>query len=446
MNLRYMKLCVGGLAAIVAALCGPAAQAEPNAYGCSALDTASALPSVQGLDGVFYRVLADLRMRHPMQDAVMTQMAALSAALETNGTTLIYVTVPTKSQAMPQFLPPIAHDYAFDSATATLVYDDIIDRLTAHGVLAPNILEALAAAPSSIRPFFQADFHWTADGARLAAKAIGDVMKAQPFYSDLPVSEYTTIELAPTAAFSTMRRTLQGLCIDELPRVQAVVYQTEVVAGPDAGVSDIFAGGDDAVQAVLVGTSFSDSYLANFRGFLSEFSGIDVVNYAVTGGNQFGAMTSYLTSHDFTENPPRFLIWENPIYSNLAQYGPDAMDELVAAAGRTCTTPLTVTPSDARSLTADLTSVTIGKDDVIFADLGTGGPREALFTLTTASGITRTALMKRSDRMAASGRFFKPMASFWHSDPTTLTVTFDRPVKDTSTLTVCPSSRKDASQ
>ena len=288
----------------------PAALAEPSSYGCAALETASALPSVEGLDGVFYRVLADLRMRHPMEDAVMAQMGALSQALAKGGTTLIYVAVPTKSQAMPQFLPPLADDYAFDSATATLVYKDIVDRLAAHGVLAPDILTALSAAPPDKPPFFQADFHWTSDGARLAAAAIGDVMRAQPFYADLPKTDYTTTDLAETAAFSTMRRTLQSLCIDELPRVEAVVHQTEAAAGPDAGAADIFAGGTEAIQAVLVGTSFSDSPLGNFAGFLSEQSGLDVVNYAVTGGNQFGGMTSYLTSRDFAENRPRFLIWE----------------------------------------------------------------------------------------------------------------------------------------
>ncbi len=425
-------------------LSGTSAMAEPSAYRCSGLDTQSALPSIEGLNGVFYRVLADLRMRHPMEDAVMDQMAALSEALAAKGTTLIYVTVPTKSQAMPQFLPPAADDYAFDSATATLVYQDIVGRLSARGVLAPDILTALSAAEPDKPPFFQADFHWTSEGARLAAQAIGAVMKAQPFYDDLTVTEYTTTDLAPTAAFSTMRRTLQAFCIDELPRVEATSHLTEATSASVDGAGDIFAGGDDQVQIVLVGTSFSDSPLGNFAGYLSEFSGLDVVNYAVTGGNQFGAMTSYLTSRDFADNPPRFLIWENPIYSNLAQFGPDPLDELLAAAGQTCSVPIAAIRAGDSSLTADLRGVTIGQNDVILADLGTDGPREALFTVTTTSGITRTALMQRSDRMLASGRFFKPVGSIWHPDLASLTVTFDRPVLDSSTLTLCLSSRKDA--
>ena len=272
--------------------------------------------------------------------------------------------------------------------------------------------------------------------------AISDVIKAQPVYANLIQSEYKTTELAPTSAFSTMRRTLQAFCVDELPRVTATGHLTEITSAPSEGAADIFAGGSEVTQIVLVGTSFSDSPLGNFAGYLSEYSGLDVVNYAVTGGNQFGAITSYLTSRDFMENPPRFLIWENPIYSNLAQFGPDPLEELVAAAGQTCARPLTVTQAGPNSLTADLTGLTIGRNDVILADLGTSGPREALFTVTTATGITRTAQVQRSDRMQASGRFFKPLGDIWHADLTSLTVTFDRPVNDTSTLILCPSTRK----
>lgn len=417
--------------------------AQTSGYGCSQTDADTGLPSIEGRDGVFFRVLADLRMRHPMEDAVMARISALSTALEARGTTLVYATVPTKSQAMPQFLPPLAADYAYDSATATLVYDDIITRLAGHGVLAPDILTALAGAGPDAPPFFQADFHWTSDGARLAAQAIADVMKAQPFYADLELSDYQTVALEPTPAFSTMRRTLQAYCIDELPRVQAIAQLTEEVAGSDAGALDIFAGGGDQVEIVLVGTSFSDSPLGNFAGYLSEFTGLDVVNYAVTGGNQYGAMTSYLTSRDFAENPPRFLIWENPIYNNLAQFGPEPLDELVAAAGDTCTTVLPVTQTGDSTLTADLRGLLLTPGDVILADLGTDGPREALFTFTTTAGVTRSAEMQRSDRMLASGRFFKPLASLFHPDFDTLTVTFDRDVSDASTITLCSASHKD---
>lgn len=424
------------LAVLALILGAGVAKADTSAYGCSRLETGNALASVEGRDGVFFRVLADLRLRHPMEDDVVARLAALSTALASRGTTLIYVTVPTKSQAMPEFLPASASDYAFESETAKLVYDDIITRLAAAGVLAPDILTALAANGEDVA-FFQADFHWTAAGARRAAQAIGDVIKAQPAYADLPVAEYRTTEGDPTTAFSTMRRNLQSFCTMALPAVVENARLTEVVESSDLGLSDIFAGDGDVVPVVLVGTSFSDTPLSNFGGYLSEFSGLDIVNYAVTGGNQFGAITSYLTSRDFVENPPRFLIWENPIYNNLAQYGPDPLDELIASAGDTCTQQLPITERDADSLTADLSGIDIARTDVIRADLGSDGPRQAAFDMVTGAGVTRHAVIERSDRMLASGLFFKPLGSIWHPDITKFTVTFDRPVTESASLMLC---------
>ena len=433
-------------AALIGCLLATPGLAQESRFGCSKTETIIDLQSIEGLDGVFFRVLADLRLRHPMEDAVMARLGALSRALAARGTTLIYVTVPTKSQAMPQFLPPLAADYGFDRATATRVHDDIIARLATHGVLAPDILAAMAQAAPDAPPFFQTDFHWTSEGARLAAVAIGDMIRAQPFHGDLVLSEYTTVPLERTPAFSTMRRALQAHCTEELPRVEALTHLTTEVSGSTDAASGIFAGGDDPAGIVLVGTSFSDSPLGNFAGYLSQYSRLDVVNYAVTGGNQFGAMTSYLTSRAFAESPPRFLVWENPIYSNLAQYGPDPMEELVAAATDACTLALPATRADANTLSADVSGVVLTPGDVILADLGTDGPRQALFTLTTATGVVRTALMQRSDRMLASGRFFKPLGSLHHPDFVSLTVTFDRPVGDASRLMLCRPVQKEASQ
>jgi alginate biosynthesis protein AlgX len=411
-----------------------------SAFGCSLTDTQSALPSVEGKDGTFYRVQADLRMGHPMEDPVIARMAALSQALAAGGTTLIYVTIPTKAQVLPGLLPPAAADYQFDSPTARLVYEDIIARLTAKGIVAPDLLTALAAAKPGDMPFFKTDFHWTATGARLAAQAIAAEMKAQPFYAQLPKAEYRTTEGDMTASFSTMRRILQAYCKKELPRVEAKAEVTTKTTDP-AAKADIFAG-DQAPQIVLVGTSFSDAPLANFAGYLSQESGLDVLNYAVTGGNQFGAITSYLISRDFAATRPRFLVWENPIYNNLGQFGPDPMEELVAAASAHCTTALPTTISAPDTLTADLSGLDLQPSDSILADLGADGGRRADFRFVTASGITRTAMIQRSERMQGSGRFFKSLETLWHPDLKSLSVTFDHPVSADTSLSLCRSGKE----
>ena len=63
------------------------------------------IPSIEGRDGVFYRINADLRMDPPVSDQTVAQIAGLSQALAVNGTTLIFVPIPTKSVTMPGYLP-----------------------------------------------------------------------------------------------------------------------------------------------------------------------------------------------------------------------------------------------------------------------------------------------------------------------------------------------------
>lgn len=427
---------------LLAALFATSAGAEtlPSAFGCAFIDTASSLPAIEGKDGTFFRVLADLRMRHPMEDPVIARMAVLSKVLAAGGTTLVYVTIPTKSAVMPALLPASAADYQFDSTTAKMVYEDIITRLKGHGILAPDLLAALAEANPKAPPFFKTDFHWTAEGAQLAATAIADAMKTEPFFATLPHADYMTTSGPMTASFSTMRRTLQTFCKTELPTVEGKAEVTSKSADPTQK-ADIF-GGDQGAQIVLVGTSFSDAPLANFAGYLSQSSGLDVLNYAVTGGNQFGAITSYLISRDFAEARPRFLVWENPIYNNLAQFGPDAMEELIAAAGPPCTLVLPTKTTAADTLTADLTGLDLKPYDSILADLGAEGGRRAQFRFETASGILRSAVMDRSDRVQASGRFFKSLGTLWHPDLQTLSVTFDHPVSAATSLSLCRSGKE----
>lgn len=420
---------------VIAALFASPVAAQTSAFGCAIPATQSALPMIEGHDGTFFRTFADLRMRHTMEDPIIARMAALSAALAKGGTTLIYVAIPTKSEVMPDQLPDLAADYQFDTETAVLVYEDIITRLTAQGIIAPDILTALSQADPTAPAFFKTDFHWTAEGAFLAAEAISAEIKAEPYYVDLPQAEYLTSTGPVTAAFSTMRRSLQRSCLTELPRVEAEIEVTAKTIDPTAEV-DIFAD-ETAPQIVLVGTSFSDAPLANFAGYLAQNSGLDVLNYAVTGGNQFGAITSYLISRDFAEARPRFLIWENPIYNNLAQFGPDPMEELITAASDICTTPLTVQQTDPNTLTADLTGLDLQPDTSILADLGVDGGRRADFRLDAASGITRTAIIQRSDRVHASGRFFQSLGTLWHPDFKTISVTFDQPISADTTLSLC---------
>lgn len=440
---------------ICAAFAAAPALAGPSAFGCANTEFAPSA-SIEGRDGVFYRVQADLRLQHPMDELVVEQLATLSRVLAEQGTTLVFANVPTKGQAMPAYLPPEAKAYGYDEAMMQANYLDVVKRLNAAGVAAPDLMTAMLGAGPEEKVFFPADFHWTPTGARLAAQAIGKTIRGLPAYDGVVPVAFTSQEAAVETAFSGLRRELQTFCKDTLPPVEAATWVTtraedEVTEAADifadtgdAGTLDIFGTGEDGASLVLVGTSFSDSTINNFAGFLSEYAGIEVTNYAITGGNQFGSMTSYLTSREFAEDRPTFLVWENPIYNSLAQFGPVPMDELIAAAGPACDIDAGAVVEDG-ALSARFRSGKLKASDALLFDYGGEGARVATVTLEGAAGLTRSIRIERSDRLRATGRFFLRLEPYWTEDLARVSVRFDRPLRETSSLTLCPPLKGDAS-
>ncbi len=103
------------------AFCLPASASD---FGCSGLENDPLVASVEGKEGYFYRVLADIRMQHQLSDHTARQLADVAKALEANGTTLIYVPIPTKSLTMPEYLPDRTFQLGFNYDIAKAAYDD----------------------------------------------------------------------------------------------------------------------------------------------------------------------------------------------------------------------------------------------------------------------------------------------------------------------------------
>ncbi len=442
-----MKHSMINLAVTFTLLCAPSWANAQSAFACSQIENGQILPAVEGKDAVFYRTSSDLKMQHPMDEVVVEQLARLSETLARNGTTLVYANIPSKSQGMPDNLPDDAKEYGYDPKIDAAVYDDIISRLTAAGIVAPDLMRALQSAERGDHPFLGSDFHWTSSGARLAAKAIGEAIRANPAYADVTPATFASEPTTTVDAFSTMRRILQGFCVNALPPVEIMGWKTTRVETGDSGAValDIFATSGEAAQIVLVGTSFSDSEDNNFAGFLSEYSGLEVINQAITGGNQFGAITSYLTSTDFKDQRPRFLVWENPIYNNLGQYGLTQLEELIAAAGNTCVETLSTQVVNGNTLVAQVDAAAAARADAVFADFGAEGPRQAHFQLESSTGLVRSAYIDRADRLRATGRFYLGLGAFHMDDLARISVTFDRPIAGDAALSLCLTKKGDAS-
>ena len=431
----------GAALAVLAASVAPAL-ADSSAFGCRHLEDNPTLPAVEGKDGFFFRIFADLRMQHPFTEETVSQMSALSDALKAHGTTLMYVPIPTKSVTLPTFLPDEAKLFGFDEEVASDVYEDQIARLKAKGVIAVDLLSVLKTTDGDNPPFFKSDFHWTSSGARLAAQTIGGLIQSQPDYAEVTPVHYESKSIGSELAVSGMRRTLQAFCVLNLPPVISAAFETVEVASADASV-DIF--GDGAAktgasdEVALVGTSFSDALVPNFGGFLAQYASLPVANMAITGGNQFGAITSYLTSREFAATRPRYMVWENPIYNNLAQFGTGSMTELIAAARNDCS-PLTGTATiDAgKSLyEMDLSGTSIGETQVLLADAGDDGSRDVVLKFTSKDGRVFQREIHRGDRFRATGRFFIPLESLDSLDLATVSIQYDRLTKATAAVSLC---------
>ncbi|MEP3348065.1 MAG: hypothetical protein ABJN34_03640 [Litoreibacter sp.] len=415
-------------------------------FGCSGLQENGELSAIEGRDGVFYRINADLRMHHPFSDQTVESLADLSKALAANGTTLIFVPIPTKSVTMPDHLPDNAALYGFDLDVATHVHLDILQRLTNAGVTVVDARAAMLETPEGQLPFFKADFHWSAAGARETARAIANTIRALPDYPDMTKSQFETTAQETSVAFSGMRRILQKSCLTTLPEAVSITYETTQNQSLDLGEGgfDLFGGGTDTIPVALLGTSFSDSPINNFPGFLAEYSELEVINYAMTGGNQFGAMTSYLTSPAFESSPPKVLVWENPIYNNLAQYGDAPMRELIAAAGRTCLIEMP-TEVEGASVAVDLTGYNLSAEDTIFIDTQRNIDARAEFAFGSSTGFERVKTIERGERLDRTGRFYMPLSGLWDDGAATLRIDLEHPLPIAPTVYLCPKFTKDES-
>lgn len=408
-----------------------------SAFGCKHLEDVADPRSLEGKSGYFFRIFADLRLHFSFSDESISNLAQLSEILKAKGTTLIYAPVPTKSQAMPDFLPEQAKLYGYDRKLAARSYQRIIDRLKAANVLAVDLQSPMLAAKSEDGLFFRSDFHWTAQGARLAAKAIADVIKAQPAYASLEKTKFKTRELERMKSFSTLRNNLQRFCKDALPPVESVAYETTKV-DQSSGTIDLF--GAEAIDPIaLVGTSMSNAEAGNFGGFISQYSSLTLTNYAISGGNQFGSILSYMTSREFQENRPRFLIWENPIYNNLGQYGPAPWVELLAAAAQTCQPSLEVqnVVDQQDEFFVNMASVEVASNQAVMVATEDQTIRNLKIEATLANGQHRNIAMHRGDRLRATGRFYFPLQPLEQAPITSLKLIFNRPPEGGSELQLC---------
>ena len=318
--------------------CGIAhAEDAPSSYGCVNLAERGEPQALEGKDGFFFTVMDDIAMKSVADPLLAENVAAFSKLLKAQGTILVFVPVPTRSQALADKVPESAWLYGYKENINTELHQEAIKRLDDAGVVTVDLLTPMKAKAAGDSPVYQkADPLWTTEGARLAAEAVAQKITAMPESRKANLMTFTTTKGEDYTRRSDLREAIQVHCSESLPPVTETRYETK---GEEAFAADRpfnILGSDAPAPVVLVGSRFSADGQSHFDGFLKQLTSMDVDNRASASGSPFKSITDYLRSGDFQARPPLFLIWEVPPGGNLASYGPEPWETLTKSAAGDC--------------------------------------------------------------------------------------------------------------
>lgn len=236
--------------------------------------------------------------------------AEIVERLAAQGTQLAVLIAPPRPVLAGQEIvdATIGKPGVYDISAIALDFQKLIAQLQAAGAAAPD-LQTLALSDDEINAdfYFARDTHWTNIGAAHSALALSSEINPE----DAPA--FAVGDLKSTETFDERgsladiaRATCETVLEDE--QVPVFVYADFLPAG--GGLL-----GDAEVEAVLVGTSFSDRYKRDqyqTADALSAALGMNVTNLSVSGGGMIGPFETYALTGGLTDDKPKLLIWEFP--------------------------------------------------------------------------------------------------------------------------------------
>ena len=226
--------------------------------------------------------------------------------LQRRGITLVMVVVPAKARIYSDRLghrrPALLHRQAYATLMAFL------DR---EGIPAPDLARIFMETRPKGLLYFPTDTHWTPLGARTAARATARIM--EDWRSSLPAVLFASHRKGSRSLDGDLRKfvPLGPLFSWLMPSAESLnLWQTEPVDPAEA--DDLLGDQEQAIDVVLVGTSYSALAQWNFVGFLKEALHADLLDYSDKGQGPFPPMAAWLRSDDCRQAPPRLVIWEFP--------------------------------------------------------------------------------------------------------------------------------------
>jgi alginate biosynthesis protein AlgX len=406
----------------------PGAVTEGSRYRCP--DIAEAAPATaffdravyQGDDGWFFRMDSDVTDFTMQAPQVLAMVARLSEALEQRGVGLVYLPIPTRAMTDADRLPEGIDDgLVYDGDLASDQFKALVSRLRASGVTTVDLLSTVEAGASTDGSaddgqdfHFARDTHWRPEGARIAARTAATTIEAAGLLRGVPRVSFASTAAGEQPLVSPMARALQDLCLDPLDPNTYAVWET---ARTEVTADDLLGGGGEdgageAAPIAVVGTSYSDIPAFNFIGFLSEATGVDVANYAISGGGTYTALLQWSHSPAVDGPLPKVLVWENPVAYRLDAGGVAALRQIIPAVKGGCdgsaafSGTVRVEPGRAATVAIPQAVSASGHDAWLSVRLGDPTLRSFRMTLEARDGDREDFAISRPPRMGDTDRAF----------------------------------------
>ncbi|MEN0087460.1 MAG: hypothetical protein AAF737_03390 [Pseudomonadota bacterium] len=403
---------------------------EAGNYACRNLDTRGEIteigqPMYQGDNGIFFR-RTDFVDRFAMAETTRRFLSDLKEVLAAGGTTLVMLTLPPKGLANSGSVEQPAPEGAiYDPVVAQRSYEAYVNSLRTAVPLTVNLLEHVSA--DEIDGFYyKRDLHWRPEAARLAAKAIADLVEPLASYQALEKQSFTSQVTDPDFVFRPkFSVALRLLCDDPLPDMVQPFWTTQA---DEASLDGLL--GPSTVPVALVGTSFSVvENPFNFEGFLQEALQLDTANFAIGGGGIDQSI--YQWSH--TARPPgeepAFLVWELPFIQRIEAMPDLTIRQIVPAAKGMCSdeeaifaTEISLPAQGPVEVDISTPNSIVGDDFYIAAELSNGALRVITTELTYEDGEAEFLPIARPERVPSVDQLFLRLSDEFDAPLTSITL------------------------
>ena len=366
---------------------------------------------------MFFRIVPDLQMETRLSNGMIKAIADISKALESRGTKLVYVPVPTKGLVHSDQIGTHATRLGFDVRVARALYADTLSKLRSLDVTTIDAVEGLSGVAWPEETFFSSDPRMTNTGLRVLSIAIANEVGGGVTGG----SAFSTSIDGELVLESHDRFIRQLSCQATLPEAKTPRYVTSKVSVDY-----------QPREVIVVGSRITNGDERNFAGFLSQALGREVTS-AQPAESALSAMAAYLTSDSFAQTAPDVLIWAVPIWENPATNGDQPLRELAAASMGRCAND-GLTSSDGKVFDLDWSSLTPEMSLRIEAENAISA---ATFDFTDSQGTSRIRTVVRPDIELATKRIFLPLTSLGSRDPEQVRISVNNGAQTQVRLTVC---------